>query len=348
MPDLVIMRLDKARTALLEAKTIQETKQIMDVAAAAGIYARRQQLGEEAIGYAHEIKIQALARLGALLKEMPKAKNTSGLKHGPVGSPSEPTENRTLAELGINKKTSMIAQRLAALPESTRREIAQREVSLRDVIRTIKRVPDPAPIELPEGCRTVSTIQELIDEGEIFTTIYADPPWQYSNQATRAATDNHYSTMTVEQLCYMPIGKLADDNAHLHLWTTNAFLFEAKRVMESWGFEYKSLFVWCKPQMGIGNYWRVSHEFLLFGLKGNLPFQDRGQMSWAAIDRSGHSEKPEEIRNRVESVSPGPYLELFGRLTRPGWTIFGNQIYDPAAPRQFKNVGGPLFVGGMQ
>ena len=104
----------------------------------------------------------------------------------------------------------------------------------------------------------IEDLESLIDSGKRYSTILADPPWAYSNQATRAATDNHYETMPLDDICALPITDIVSDNAHLHLWTTNAFLFDAKRVMESWGFEYKSVFIWIKPSMGIGNYWRVS------------------------------------------------------------------------------------------
>ena len=159
-----------------------------------------------------------------------------------------------------------------------------------------------------------------------FPCIYADPPWQYGNQSTRAATDNHYPTMSLSDICSLPIAKVAAENAHLHLWTTNAFLFDAKKVIEAWGFEYKSVMVWVKPQMGIGNYWRVSHEFLLLATRGRLPFQNRAQMSWAQAERTTHSSKPDLFRRKIELVSPAPRLELFARIKTPGWSSWGNDI----------------------
>lgn len=176
-----------------------------------------------------------------------------------------------------------------------------------------------------ETC-TIKDLYSLIEAGKTFSTIYADAPWQYSNQATRASTDKHYETMTPEQIAELPISQLTDDKAHLHLWTTNAFLFECPGIMEAWGFEYKGVFVWVKPQMGIGNYWRVSHEFLLLGVKGSLTFQNREQMSWLELPRGKHSVKPEEVADVIEKVSLGPYLELFGRRQRKGWTVWGNEI----------------------
>lgn len=183
----------------------------------------------------------------------------------------------------------------------------------------------PKQIKSSEMC-AVSDLQELIKEGRKFKTILADPPWAYSNQATRAATDNHYETMSVENICELPVIELADDTAHLHLWTTNAFIYESARIMEAWGFEYKSVFLWVKPTMGIGNYWRVSHEFLMLGIKGNLSFNDHSEMSWYSEKRSKHSRKPQKIIEKIEKVSPGPYLELFGRETRKGWVVWGNEI----------------------
>lgn len=182
--------------------------------------------------------------------------------------------------------------------------------------------------ENADSARTgvVESLEELIEIGAAFGTIYADPPWSYGNQATRAATDNHYPTMAIDEICAMPVAKVAARTAHLHLWTTNAFLFEAKRVMEAWGFEYKSCFVWVKPQMGIGNYWRVSHEFLLLGVRGACPFVSKSLKSWAELPRGRHSSKPMEVRKMIEKASPNPRLELFARNQFDGWTVLGNQI----------------------
>ena len=101
---------------------------------------------------------------------------------------------------------------------------------------------------------------------------------------------------------------------------------EALGLLRTWGFAYKSMFVWCKPQMGLGHYWRVSHEFLLLGVKGNCPFLEHDMKSWEIFDRDRHSSKPEQVRLAVERVSPGPRLELFARDRAEGWTAWGNQI----------------------
>jgi N6-adenosine-specific RNA methylase IME4 len=198
---------------------------------------------------------------------------------------------------------------------------------------TPKLEPKPAG----ETC-AISDLQTLIDSGQKFGTIYADPPWPYGNQATRASTDNHYPTMTLADIAALPVSQLTTEQAHLHLWTTNGFLFESKAIIEAWGFEYKSCLVWIKPQMGIGNYWRVSHEFLLLGVKGALTFSEHNEMSWLQHDRVGHSRKPEQVRRIIERVSPGPYLELFGRRTADNWTVWGNQIEQTIFNRELLSV----------
>jgi N6-adenosine-specific RNA methylase IME4 len=175
-------------------------------------------------------------------------------------------------------------------------------------------------------CCVVSDLGELVRAGKKFGTIYADPPWKYGNQRTRAATDNHYPTLTVEQIAALPVAELAGNDCHLHLWTTTAFLFECPKLFEAWGFTYRSVLVWAKPHMGLGNYWRVAHEFLMLATRGDAPFLDHSIPSWILADRGSHSTKPRAVRQLVERVGLGPRLELFGRSAIDGWTVFGNQI----------------------
>lgn len=174
--------------------------------------------------------------------------------------------------------------------------------------------------------RVVYDLEELITGGDLFRCIYADPPWAYQNTVCRGAAAKHYRTMSVSELCELPVRELAASEAHLHLWTTSSLMFEAERVIDAWGFQFKSSFVWCKPVIGCGNYWRLAHEFLLLGVRGQLAFGDRSLRSWLEAARTNHSTKPDKIRELVERASPGPRLELFARRTCPGWTVFGNSI----------------------
>lgn len=218
----------------------------------------------------------------------------------------------------------------ASLPATKRQRLLEKAAAegwsrsrlVQEIAQTTPRI---APEPSGDDAATVESLLDLV--GQKFATIYADPPWKYGNQATRASTDDHYGTMTVDDLCLMPVADLAADDAHLHLWTTNGFLPDAFRVISAWGFKYRSCFVWVKPQMGIGNYWRVSHEFLLLGIRGDAKrFNYRKLKSWGEFKRRRHSAKPEEVREMIELASPGPYLEMFGRNPAPGWTVMGNQI----------------------
>jgi N6-adenosine-specific RNA methylase IME4 len=122
------------------------------------------------------------------------------------------------------------------------------------------------------------------------------------------------------------VPELVTQNAHLHLWATNAFLDEAIALLRAWGFAYRTYAVWDKLLMGAGNYWRNQTELLLFGVRGRLLFRDRSLRNVIREKRGRHSAKPEVVRALIERASPGPYLELFGRRVIPGWTVVGNQI----------------------
>ncbi len=200
-------------------------------------------------------------------------------------------------------------------------------ITAKHVKAVVKRYRPKEEEEQPDpGTCTVEDLNELVDRGIRFGTFYVDPPWDYDNRATRAAAEDHYATEGMEWLESLPVELLARDEAHLHLWTTVAFIFDAKRLMEAWGFEYKSCFVWVKEQMGMGNYWRLSHEFLLLGVRGGLTFDDHNHMSWGEYRRGKHSEKPDQIRHKVELVSPKPRLEMFARRAADGWVSWGNEI----------------------
>jgi N6-adenosine-specific RNA methylase IME4 len=251
-------------------------------------------------------------------------------------------EFQALADMAFVSRKFETSRRREALTFTHHREVAALPASDADVLlnkaeaemlstRALRAIVNQRKVQIGEqpssDTCTTEDLHRLIMRGSKFGTIYADPPWLYDNQGTRAATGNHYGGLTVEQLCQLPIGELAADDAHLHLWTTNAFLFECPRIFDAWGFEYRSAFVWVKPQLGIGNYWRNSHEYLLTAIRGNAKrFNDRSLKSWLECDRGAHSAKPEMVRHMIERASPGPFLELFGRMPAPHWTVWGNQI----------------------
>lgn len=180
-----------------------------------------------------------------------------------------------------------------------------------------------------------------------FATILADPPWRFQNRSGKMAPEHHrlnrYPTLTLEEICALPVQCAAANSAHLYLWVPNALLAEGLTVMQAWGFTYKTNIVWFKTRKdggpdgrGVGFYFRNVTELLLFGTRGRLRTlaPGRRQVNWIAAPKQEHSRKPDAAYALIEACSPGPYLELFARGSRPGWTVWGNQAqaYTPDWP----------------
>lgn len=158
---------------------------------------------------------------------------------------------------------------------------------------------------------------------ESYSTVVVDPPWRYDNRGTRGAAENHYATMSLEELAALHIP--AADDSHLYLWTTNGFLRPSFDLLDSWGFTYRTTLTWVKPQMGLGNYFRNNTEHCLFATRGKLPTNGKSITTGFESKRTQHSAKPDEFYYRVQIASPPPYLEMFARTRRLGWDVWGNE-----------------------
>jgi N6-adenosine-specific RNA methylase IME4 len=163
-----------------------------------------------------------------------------------------------------------------------------------------------------------------------FRVVYADPPWPTNQQGARGASQ-HYSLMSLRDIVGMgnAVKHLAAANSTLLLWVTNSDLQAGLDVMKAWGYRYVTNAVWDKYYMGLGNYFRGSHEILLHGIRGKAPFRFHGQRSMLQFPRTEHSRKPDEMFPLIERVLPGPYLELFARRqpnTRGDWSVWGNEV----------------------
>ncbi len=181
-----------------------------------------------------------------------------------------------------------------------------------------------------------------------FHTVLADPPWQFQNKTGKIAPEhkrlNRYGTMTLESICDLPVSSICAETAHLYLWVPNALLPEGLRVLDAWGFQYKSNLIWHKVRKdggpdgrGVGFYFRNTTEIILFGVRGKKArtlAPGRSQVNIIKSMKREHSRKPDEQYEIIEACSPGPYLELFARGGREGWTTWGNQadVYTPTWP----------------
>ena len=178
-----------------------------------------------------------------------------------------------------------------------------------------------------------------------FRVIYADPPWKYGDQLTESygATEYHYPTMTLAELCALPIMDLAEDNSVLFLWLPSPMWESASPVMKAWGFEYKASFVWDKVKHNMGHYNSVRCEYLLVAARGSCtPDVPKLYDSVVSIERTTHSRKPPEFRRMIETLYPyGRRIELFAREKAEGWEAWGNQALTP--PRAALREGGPSW-----
>jgi N6-adenosine-specific RNA methylase IME4 len=180
-----------------------------------------------------------------------------------------------------------------------------------------------------------------------FGTVLIDPPWRFANRTGKMAPEHRrlrrYETMSFEEIAALPVGDLTLPQSHLYMWVPNALLSEALTIMKGWGFTYKTNIVWYKVRKdggpdgrGVGFYYRNVTELLLFGVKGRLRTlrPGRRQTNIIITRKQEHSWKPDEQYHIIEACSPGPFLELFARRQRPGWTCWGNQAgsYEESRP----------------
>jgi N6-adenosine-specific RNA methylase IME4 len=179
-----------------------------------------------------------------------------------------------------------------------------------------------------------------------FGTVMADPPWRFVNRTGKMAPEHRrlsrYGTMTVEEICALPVSSVIAERAHLYLWVPNALLPDGLQVMQAWGFTYKTNIVWHKQRKdggsdgrGVGFYFRNVTELLLFGVRGrNARTLDPGrtQVNYLGTRKREHSRKPDEQYELIERCSWGPFLEMFARGTRPNWDVWGNQADDGYEP----------------
>jgi len=181
---------------------------------------------------------------------------------------------------------------------------------------------------------------------ERFATILADPPWQFANKTGKIAPEHkrlaRYRTLHLNDIVDLPVKEITRATAHLYLWCPNALLAEGLAVMKAWGFTYKSNIVWHKVRKdggsdgrGVGFYFRNVTELLLFGVRGKNArtlAPGRRQVNLLATRKREHSRKPDEQYEIIEACSAGPYLELFARGTRQGWSSWGQQADDGYRP----------------
>jgi len=335
-------RYDTASRALAEAKDLTEVKDIADRATALKEYARRAKDRDLEVNAA-ELRIRAERRLGEMLAASPRHPPGPTPKIGAAEEPISPK----LKELGIDKKLSARAQKLAVFDESAFGERLSdwRERALTEAPRVttnLLKESEQAERRAAHAARTfqggtVDDLHKLIASGFRAGAILADPPWHFVARSERGegrSANVHYRTNAIEEIKALPVAQLAAPDAVLFMWMVDWCPKDALDVIEAWGFAHKTTaFTWTKQNeggegwhLGQGYWTRANPEDCWLATRGSPKrlYADVRQLVVAPVME--HSRKPDEIHARIERLVDGPYLELYARRERDGWQTWGNEL----------------------
>lgn len=319
-----LVKYEAACHALAAAKAIDEVKDIHDKAEAMRAYGKQAKNRDLEVDAA-EIRMRAERRLGQMLIVSPKNTGSRG-----IGKSGVPPKHPTFQDAGIDKKLSSRAQKLAAVPEADFEGMVGK---WRDRVGKENERVTTNLLRAGEQERRDRDLCETEWPTGKYAVIYADPPWRYEHPpigASNRSIENQYPTMTLEDICALPVETLLNDNAILFLWATAPKLAECLQVIEAWGFVYRTCMVWVKDKIGMGYHARNKHEILLIAKRGQLapPEPVNRPASVVESPRQKHSAKPAEFYDLIERMYPAlPKIELFSRSPREGWTAWGNEAY---------------------
>lgn len=278
MSETALVHYNQARRALQRAVAFDEVKAIRDKAERLRVYSR--QVGEslDAQNNWAEIKLRAERRAGEMLRE--------GKENGHRATPGRPEKTNqddwfskpTLAEIGITQNQSTRWQSIANIPEEEFEEVIQQtkeagqELTETAFLRVVKEQKREAVREQNRALvERVAPAPVAVADAR-YQTIVIDPPWDWgdegdADQFGRARPT--YATMRFEEVAALPVSDLSEKDAHIYLWITNRSLPKGFALLEQWGFRYVTTLTWCKPSIGMGNYFRGSTEHVLFGVRGS-------------------------------------------------------------------------------
>lgn len=267
-------------------------------------------------------------RLKPVIAERAKERMTNPVQNSAQGR----TRDELAKAAGVSHDTIAKVEKIEAKASpQVKAQLRSGEMSINQAYKDIKR--EELRQERNESIQEQIDRQKTSNHIDIFTTknkyrvIYADPPWSYNdkqNIEVLGGAEKHYTTMSLEEICALPIP--AEDNAVLFIWVTSPMLEDSFKVINAWGFKYKSSFVWDKVAHNMGHYNSVRHEFLLIATKGSCtPDVQKLYDSVVSIERTEHSKKPKEFREIIDTLYPsGGRLEMFAREAYEGWDVWGN------------------------
>lgn len=327
--------LESARRAIAEADSVDELKQLSDQAEALRVYAKRAGENLAIQNQCAEAKLRAERKAGEILAAAPK--HRGGGDHRLQATTGGPPK---LQDLGVTKDQSHRWQTVAKVPEPEFEAHVQAvnangdELTTAGVVQLAKdrdRTQRRDEKRARSEALAASPTPVVVDR---YPVLCADPPWRYDANSTpdTRSIENHYPTMTAEDLGALEIP--ADDDAVLFMWATSPKLAEALKLIDTWGFTYRTCMVWVKDKIGMGYYARQRHELLLIAKRGDIATPDPEDRPDSVIQapRLAHSAKPQEAYDAIVRMYPDlPRIELFARGAREGWAVWGNEAPAVAA-----------------
>jgi N6-adenosine-specific RNA methylase IME4 len=214
------------------------------------------------------------------------------------------------SEEEINKQIEIKANELVkAKLQTIEAQKEAKKVERKNYIEAQKEAINSGEVKLPEGK---------------FEVVVIDPPWNYGREydPENSRVANPYPEMSQDQLLELEIPSA--DNSVIYLWTTHKFLFDAKELLDNWGFDYKATLVWNKEKMGMGAWFRMQCEFCLVGIKGKPLWNNTKWRDVITEPRREHSRKPEIFYEMINEINAGRKLDYFSRSNREGWSVYGN------------------------
>ena len=330
---------DNAKQQLAEIKTIDSGITYLNKVKAIETWAKAEKKDAELQNIIAEQKLRTQRILGGLLK--------TEIQHQGGRTKTVTNNDRlSLKDVGISKNESSVFQKIALLPEEVfEHEIltAKDESSKRIELTTSRMLQAAKEFEKTikkdewfkkvEQKTTNENYIDIFNTKEKFRVIYADPAWSYNDKqdiSNLGGASKHYGTMSLNDICNLPVNNISDQNSILFLWVTSPLLEDSFKVINDWGFKYKTSFVWDKIQHNMGHYNSVRHELLLVATKGSCtPDNKILYNSVQKIEKSKiHSEKPIEFINIIDSLYDyGNKIELFCRkISKDNWHGWGNEL----------------------
>jgi N6-adenosine-specific RNA methylase IME4 len=329
---------DVLKKELQQIKDIETGIEYLKKVKAVEVYAKAKK--DEVIqNMAAEQKIRTQRLCGELIQD--------GQQRGEIAKPggdrdsNVPDRNngtKTLSDIGISRKESSIFQKLADIPKEIfedsikeKKEAINKGASELTTTSMMKVANESKKQQRKEELKDV--VIEKTDKK--YRIIYADCPWKY-NEVQHQTEGNfqskilghHYPSMSISELCELPIKDLTEKNAIMFFWVTSPLLEECFSVIKAWGFKYKTSMIWDKVKHNVGNYVSVRHELLLICTKGSCtPDVKKLDDSVYSEERTEHSKKPKYFRNLIDRIyTEGNRIELFAREENPGWDKWGNEV----------------------